>query len=59
MMLLAFTLGVVSCAASVYFGFWLGRMNTTVVPSLPSLPENYEGAVLDFAVYPDQVADDE
>ena len=59
MILAAFGLGAAFALSGVWLGFYLARMELDAAPSIPKLPETFEGNVLDLAVYPGQVIDDE
>ena len=52
MQLAAFALGALTAFLCVWGGFYLARLERDDTPALtPSLPESYDGAVLDAAIY--------
>ena len=57
--LAAFALGAAFALAGVWLGFYLARVAPDAPPTMPSLPENYEGAILDEALTANMAADDQ
>jgi hypothetical protein len=56
--IIAVAIGALLALGCLYAGFWLGRIPPESTPSFDNPLTDYEGAVLDYAVYPDQTADE-
>ena len=55
---IAFFLGAAVALAGTWLGYRFGYGVTHETPPPPVMGERFEGDILDFAVYPDQTADE-